>query len=297
MKTILKTLILVFPLLSQQGFAKLNVFACEPEWAALAKALGGDHLHVVSATTAQQDPHHIQARPSLIAKIRRADMIACTGAGLEVGWLPLLLRKSANGKIQTGELGSFIASQQINLLDKPTRIDRNQGDVHASGNPHFQFDPYRIKKIAKAISQRLIQLDPSHKQAYQQKTMDFLAHWQKSIQQWEKIAQPLKGKTIIVHHRSWVYLNHWLGLKQLAELEPKPGVPPTSTHLAEILAKVSDNPPDLIIYAGYQSHKAARWLAKKTGKKATEIPFSVSGDETLTQWYNRFIQLLLEAVQ
>ena len=297
MKILLKLITLLLLLTSQQSFAKLNVFYCEPEWAALAKELGGDHLHIVSATTAQQDPHHIQARPSLIAKIRRADLIVCTGAELEIGWLPLLLRKSANGKIQVGESGYFMATQQVSLLGKPTLVDRSMGDIHMAGNPHIQFDPYRMAKVAKALTQRLMKIDPAHDKDYQQKGNRFLAHWQKSIQQWEKIAQPLNGKAIVIYHQSWVYLSQWLGLKQLATLEPKAGVPPTSRHLSKILGKVKDNPPDLIIYAGYQSHRAARWLAKKTGKKAIAIPFSVSEDETLTQWYNRFIQLLLEASQ
>ncbi len=294
MKPYLKLIALLLLLIvSKPGFARLNVFACEPEWAALAKALGGDNLHIVRATTAQQDPHHIQARPSLIAKIRRADMIACTGAELEIGWLPLLLRKSSNAKIRPGALGYFMATEQVSLLDKPTSVDRSLGDIHAAGNPHIQFDPYRISKVAKAMTTRLIKLDPSHKNEYKKKGKQFLAHWQKSIQQWEKAIQPLHGKTFVAHHQGWSYLSQWLELKQIAVLEPKPGVPPTSSHLSEILAKVSDNPPDFIIYAGYQSDKAARWLANKTGKKAIAIPFSVSNDETLTQWYNGFIHLLL----
>jgi len=296
MKIYIRLIITLLILVSSQpGFSQVTIFACEPEWAALAKELGGQYLTIISATTLQQDPHHIQARPSLIAKIRRADMIACTGAELEIGWLPLLLRKSSNPAIKSGELGYFMATDQVSLLDKPLSVDRSQGDIHAAGNPHIQFDPYRISQVANAMTARLIQIDPDNKSHYEEKGKQFTQRWQEAIQQWEKLTLSLHGKTFVAYHQGWSYLSQWLGLKQIAVLEPKPGVPPSSAHLAEILTQVSTHPPDFIIYASYQSDKAAQWLSSKIGKKAISIPFTVSDDETLTQWYEHVIHLLLES--
>jgi len=152
-------LALMMPIYSNTAYAQINVFACEPEWSALAHALGGNELKIYSATTAQQDPHHIQARPSLIAKTRQADILICTGAELEVGWLPLLLRKSANKKIQPGQIGYFMAAEKVSLLEKPTLLDRSQGDIHASGNPHIHLDPHRMALIATALAKTLIKVD------------------------------------------------------------------------------------------------------------------------------------------
>ncbi len=279
---------------SSISYAQLTVFACEPEWGALAKEIGGDNVKVVTATTAMQDPHHIQARPSLISKIRRADLLACTGAELETGWLPVLLRKSSNSKIQRGKPGYFMAAKQVILLDKPTVLDRSMGDVHAAGNPHIQFSPYRIAKVALAMANTLVSIDASHQSDYQQNLHHFLTDWQQAINQWEQKTKSLRGKTFVAHHNNWVYLAHWLGLKRIATLEPKPGVPPSASHLAAVLAKVKQNPPDFIIYSSYQSDKASNWLSEKIATPAIAIPFSVSEDETLSHWYDRFINQLIE---
>ena len=181
-------------LLSQTVQAKLQIFTCEPEWAALSQELGGDLISVNSATKAGQDPHHIQARPSLIAKIRHADLLVCSGADLEIGWLPILLRKSGNHQIQVGQKGYFMATQAVKLLDKPQIIDRSMGDVHAAGNPHIQLDPRRIKIVAKKLSQRFQQLDPENITFYQQKLSDFKRDWTIAIKQWKTKTHDLRGK-------------------------------------------------------------------------------------------------------
>ncbi|MDQ7076155.1 MAG: zinc ABC transporter substrate-binding protein [Gammaproteobacteria bacterium] len=280
---------------SHTVLAKVNLFACEPEWAALAKELGGEQLHIVTATTAKQDPHHIQARPSLIAKIRRADLLVCTGAELEIGWLPLLLRKSSNARIQLGKAGYFMATEQVELLGKPVALDRRMGDVHAAGNPHIQFDPHRIAQVAQALAERLSAIDPSHQNQYKKNLQHFLQHWTSSIKQWERKTKPLRGTSIVVQHQSWIYLEQWLGLTQLATLEPRPGIPPSSVHLSQVLAAMKKKPADFIIYADYQGNKATHWLAEKTNTPTVAIPFSVADGETLSQWYERVINLLLAA--
>ena len=222
--------------------AALNVFACEPEWAALAQELGGDRLEIYSATTAQQDPHHIQARPSLIARTRKADLLVCTGAELEVGWLPLLLRRAGNARIQPGQPGHFLAADYVDMLEVPEKLDRSLGDIHASGNPHIHTDPRNIRRIAGRLSQRLQALDPDHADSYQQRYMTFEAGWQDSIRQWNERARPVKHANIVVHHDFWSYLIDWLGLSRIATLEPVPGVSPSTRHLAEVKQRLQQQP-------------------------------------------------------
>ena len=250
-------------------------------------------VKVYSATTSQQDPHHIQARPSLIAKVRRAELLVCTGAELEIGWLPLLLRKSGNANIQPGQAGHFMAADQISLLEKPTVLDRSLGDIHAAGNPHFHLDPYRILKIAEELAVTLATVDPANSALYQKNWLNFTREWNQAISQWEQRAQPLRGKRVVVSHNSWVYLEQWLGLKKVATLESKPGIPPSSSHLSKVLTKLKHNPADMILYADYQNDKSARWLSQKSGLPTVGLPFSVTAKEDLSQWFDRLLELLL----
>jgi len=284
---------LLLSLFSNTVYAQVEVFACEPEWASLVRTLGGDRVRVYSATTAQQDPHHIQARPSLIAKVRRAELLVCTGAELETGWLPLLLRKSGNGKIQQNQQGYFMAAAHVSLLDKPAVLDRSLGDIHAAGNPHFHLDPYRMMQIADALCANLQKIDPENSSFYQQNLSKFNDDWKYAISQWEKQAQSLKDKKIVVSHDSWIYLEQWLGLTKVAVLEPKPGSPPSSGHLSHVLSLLKHNPADIILYADYQSDKSAQWLSQRTKISTIGLPFSPSSDENLIQWFDRFFKQLL----
>ena len=289
MKSILKTgLLLAATLLSQSALAKINVFACEPEWAALAHELGGEAVKVTTATHGLQDPHRIQARPSLIARIRRADLLVCTGAELEIGWLPVLLRKSGNAAIQPGEPGHFLAADTVELLDAPDTLDRSEGDIHAEGNPHIQTDPRRIAEVAEALSKRLEQIDPAHAGDYADRYRDFSKRWRAAIARWEKQAAPIRGKAIVVQHKNWTYLEDWLGLKEIATLEPKPGVPPTASHLARVLDAVKGRDALAIIRAAYQSPKASNWLSQRSGMPAVELPFTVGGAPEVKTLFDLF---------
>jgi zinc/manganese transport system substrate-binding protein len=256
---------------------KLRVFACEPEWGSLLQELGGDKLDIVVATSALQDVHQIEAKPSLIAKVRQADMLACTGAELEAGWLPQLVRQAGNAKVASGP-GYFLAASQVKTLDKPSSLDRAAGDVHPQGNPHVQMDPYRVLAVARAMSARLQKLDPANAAAYQQRLADFSGRWSAATKRWEAKAAPLKGKKVIVHHISWVYLNAWLGLQQVGALEPKPGVPPTSGHLSGLIALAKSQGVYAILSAAYQDHKPAEWLKERSGVPVVVLPFTVGGD-------------------
>jgi zinc/manganese transport system substrate-binding protein len=285
--------ILLLPLCSSVAYAKLNVFACEPEWAALTRILGGDMVKVYSATTAQQNPHYIQARPSLIAKVSRADLLVCAGAELEVGWLPLLLRKSGNSNVHSNNFGYFMAADSISLLEKPATLDRSLGDIHASGNPHFHLDPYRMIQIANALSTRLGQIDSVNNDLYQKNLLKFKNEWQQAILRWEQKTKILRGKHIVVSHNSWIYLEKWLGLIKVATLESKPGIPPTSRHLSKVIAQLKKNTANIILYADYQNDKSANWLSSKTGIRTVGLPFSPAIEENLIQWFDRLLNQLL----
>ncbi|MHB1083281.1 MAG: metal ABC transporter substrate-binding protein [Thiobacillus sp.] len=268
--------------------ATLNVFACEPEWGALAAELGGDAVKVYAATTAFQDPHHIEARPSLIAQMRRADLAVCTGAELEVGWLPVLLRQSGNAAIQPGQPGYFEAARQVTLLEKPSVLDRSQGDVHAAGNPHIQTDPRNIARVAQALGARLAEIDPTHAATYRARLTDFNTRWNAAMARWQAQAVPLKGMRIVVQHQAFPYLENWLGLKQVAVLEPRPGVEPTLSHLAEVAAQLKSTPARAVLRAAYQSPRPAEWLAEHAGIPVVVLPFTVGGSERAKDLFGLF---------
>ena len=258
--------------------AALKVFACEPEWGALAQELGGDKLDVYTATTALQDPHQIQARPSLIAKVRNADLLVCTGAELEIGWLPLLMRQTGNARIQTGQPGNFAAADYVHMLEVPTKLDRSEGDVHPFGNPHIQTDPRNIARVADALAQRLTQLDRSNAAYFAARHSDFTQRWNAALQRWQQQAAPLKGLPIVAQHKDWSYLEDWLGLKEVAVMEPKPGIPPSSAYLAEVLEHLKQQPAKLIIRAAYEDSRPSEWLSQHGHLPVAVLPFTVGGD-------------------
>lgn len=279
--------------------ATLNVFACEPEWAALAKEIGGDDLTIYSATTVMQDPHHIQARPSLIAKARRADVLVCTGAELETGWLPLLLRKAGNAKIQSNQPGNFSAADHVRKLDVPEKLDRSMGDVHAEGNPHIHTNPENILKIAEALKQRFSQIDPQHASQYDRRYEDFKKRWLDLQLKWKNKTRELLGVNVITHHTFWAYMNDWLGLQVLATLEPIPGVSPSSGHLASVKKQSSENEVKMIIYVSYASDRAALWMSEQTGVPAIALPATVDfqNGQTLEQWFDDVFKRLGDVQQ
>ena len=272
-----KLVFLALLLAANTAHATLNVLACEPEWAALTQELAGDKARVSSVTTAFQDPHHIQARPSLIARARNADLLVCTGAELEIGWLPLLQRESGNAGIQSGLPGSCEAARHVRMLEKPTRLDRAQGDIHPDGNPHLVSDPRNLLKVAAALAQRLAELDPANAAFYAARNQDFQKRMGAAIARWEKEGARLRGVPVVVHHKNWVYLADWLGLAIVADLEPKPGIDPSASYLSDLLERMKARPARLILRAAYQSAKASEWLSQRTGIPALELPYTVGG--------------------
>jgi zinc/manganese transport system substrate-binding protein len=278
----------------------INVFACEPEWAALAKEIGGDKVSIYSATTALQDPHRIEARPSLIARVRSADLVICTGSDLEVGWLPLLFTQSGNPKVQPGSAGYLEASQFVPRLEIPKVIDRSVGDVHPGGNPHIHLDPRNIAKVAAALAERLARIDSPNATAYQAASRTFLQRWEEAITRWEREGARLKGVPVVVYHRDMSYFITWMGLREAGSLEPKPGLPPTPSHLADLLERMKREPAKVVMYSAYNSPKAAQFLSERAGIPAVMLPFTVGGSEKAKDLFGLFddtIARLLAAVK
>ena len=283
--------------LAAPAHAALEILTCEPEWAALATEIGGNLVAAESATTPQQDPHYIQARPSLIAKTRRAALVICTGADLEVGWLPLLLRQAGNGKVQPGQPGNLNASDFVEMLDKPSSVDRSLGDVHPYGNPHIQTDPRNIAKVAAALADRLAMLDAPNAATYKQRYEDFAKRWTAAVERWTAAVAPLKGKQVVTHHKGWAYVENWAGLVEVGNLEPKPGLPPSAAHLAELLDQLKGKQVAAIIRSTYEDAKASEWLGSRTMIPYVVLPHtvgSVPGTDNLFGMFDVMVKTLVE---
>jgi len=257
--------------------AAIKVLATTPDWASLLDALGGDKVNVYTATSAFQDVHRVDAKPSLVARARSADLLVATGAELEIGWLPVLLQDSGNTKIQPGNPGYFEAAPLVHLLEVPSAVDRSMGDIHPLGNPHVTLNPHNIALIAKALSARLAQVDAANAAFYASRGEDFQKRWQQATARWEAQAAPLKGVGVVVIHRDQVYLCDWLGLKELAAIEPKPGVPPSAGYLAQLVTKLTATPPKMIMRSAYNDPKAADWLAERIHAPVVLLPYAVGG--------------------
>ncbi len=282
------------------AYANLNVFACEPEWGALAGEIGGDKVSIYTATTGAQDPHQIQARPSLIAKARSADITICDGAELEIGWLPMILQQANNGKIQPNNPGAFDATSFVQLAEQPVTYDRALGDIHAAGNPHIQTDPRMMLPVAKALAARFVQLDGANAATYNARLADFTTRWNAALVKWTAMAAPLKGTPIVVQHHSWYYMEKWLGLTEVAPLEPKPGVPPSSGYLAQVLGKLQATPAKFIIRAAYEDDRPSKFVSEHAGIPALMLPFTVGGTpeaKDLFSLYDHTISLMLGALK
>jgi zinc/manganese transport system substrate-binding protein len=259
--------------------AALNIFACEPEWGALAKELGGDKASIYVATTALQDPHRIEARPSLIARARSADLLVCTGAELEVGWLPLVQTQSGNSRIQSGQPGYFEAARELTLIEIPQRLDRSLGDVHPAGNPHVHLDPRNIQKVAEALAGRLAALDPPNADFYRARSAGFLRRWREAMGRWEAQGAALKGMPVVVHHRDLSYFIRWLNMREAGALEPKPGIPPSAGHLGDLVAQLARQPAKAVLRAAYSDPRPAEWLAERAKIPVVTVPYTVGGTE------------------
>jgi zinc/manganese transport system substrate-binding protein len=293
-----KLILAVFLLSALSANAALNIFACTPEWGALAQELGGDKVSIYTATTALQDPHRIEARPSLIARARSADLMVCTGAELEIGWVPLLQTQSGNPKIQAGQPGFFEAATVVPLIERPARLDRSMGDVHPAGNPHLHLDPRNIERVAAALGERMASLDPADAAYFGGRQKVFLDRWRQATARWEKQAAPLKGLPLVVYHRDLAYMINWLGMREVGSLEPKPGLPPSTAHLSDLLARLKETPARVVVRSAYNDPRPGEWLAERAKVRSVMLPYTVGGTEQakdLFSLYDDTIARLLTA--
>jgi len=277
------------------AFAKTNIFACAPEWGALAEEIGGDKVDVYTASNANQDIHYMRAKPSLLAAMRKADLVICSGASLEVGWLPILLNKAGSNQVQEGSVGSIMAADYVPLLDVMQTADRSMGHVHPEGNPHVHLDPNNILIVSKVIADRLSEIDASNSSYYKSQYDAFNAKWTQAITQWNSQARSLKDQKIVVYHKSWTYLLNWLGIETVASLEPKPGIPPNAAHLEKVLQDIQGQNIIGILVAPFESEKGAKWLSEKAGIPIIRLPFTVGGNnqsKDLQSMFDNTLQLL-----
>ncbi len=266
----------------------IRVLACEPEWAALAEEIGGNDVIVHSATHGRQDAHHIRARPSLIAKVRLADVLFCSGAELEVGWLPVLMQRGARRIVQPGQPGHIMAADHVEMLDRPEVIDRSLGDIHPDGNPHVHLDPRNILILADVLASRLERIDPSRSGAYRERLASFQSRWADAMTGWQKRTERLRGMEVIVHHKAWSYLLHWSGLERVASLERVSGIPPTASHLAQVFELARNSGTKAIIRAPFEPVDASDWLFGKTAIPVVELPFTVGGHPEVRDLFSLF---------
>ncbi|MEY2618421.1 MAG: hypothetical protein RL522_1423 [Pseudomonadota bacterium] len=274
-----RTALVACGLLVAGGAQALTVMTCEPEWAALVRQLA-PAAQVRSATHARQDPHHIEARPSLIAQVRNADLVVCTGAGLEEGWLPVLLQRAGNPRVRAGAPGLFLAADHAVLIDPRAAAGPFAGDVHAAGNPHLHLDPRRLQQVAAALGQRLAQVDPAQAETYRAQSARFQSDWSARIARWEQRAAPLRGLRVAGQHTTFAYLWRWLGVEQVVDLEPKPGVAPTPGHLQAVLGALRDAPPRAMVVAWYQDPRSAQWFTRQLAGRTPllQLPATVADE-------------------
>jgi zinc/manganese transport system substrate-binding protein len=289
--------ILVLALPSQ---AAVRVLATTADWGALTRELGGDRVDVYVATTAMQDVHHVEAKPSLVARARTANLLVANGAELEAGWLPVLLQESGNARIQRGAPGFFEAASAVRLVEVPAKLDRAMGDIHPFGNPHLHLDPRNVAAVAKALAAKLAAVDPAGADYYAARGADFDRRWSEAMTRWQAKAAPLKEVPVVVMHRDQAYLLRWLGLKELAAIEPKPGVPPSAGYLGELVMRLAATPPRMILLNAYNDPKAANWLSNRVHAPAVVLPYSVGGSSGAKDLFGLFddtLDRLLGAAQ
>jgi zinc/manganese transport system substrate-binding protein len=268
--------------------AAIRVLATTADWGALTRELGGDRVDVYTATTAMQDVHRVEARPSLVARARTANLLVANGADIEAGWLPVLLQESSNARIQRGAPGYFEATSAVTLVEVPAKLDRALGDIHPYGNPHIQLDPRNVAAVAKALTAKLSAIDPASADYYAARGADFDRRWTEAMSRWQAKIAPLKDVPVVIMHRDQVYLCRWLGLRELAAIEPKPGVPPSAGYLGQLVTRLSTTPPRMILLNAYNDPKAGKWLSERVKAPIVVLPYSVGGSPAAKDLFGLF---------
>ena len=273
---------LLFAALCEPALAKLYVVATTADLASIAKAIGGDLIDLTVLAKPTEDPHFVDAKPSLILKLNRADVVIEGGAELEIGWLPRLLDESRNVKLAAGAAGHVLCSQGVALKEVPSTLDRSKGDIHAAGNPHYVVDPANAKIVAHNIAEAFCALDEKSAAAFRANLQKFTEALDAKLVEWQKKLEPFKNQQVVAYHNSWLYFGERFGLNIDLFLEPKPGVPPTPKHLAEVIVKMKQDKVHVILVDPYLDRRTAETIAGKTDATVVDVaqfPGGVKGTD------------------
>ncbi|MSU46491.1 MAG: zinc ABC transporter substrate-binding protein [Lacunisphaera sp.] len=287
-------------LLAATAQAKLRVVATTPDLGALAQEIGGDQIELTTLAKPTEDPHFVDAKPSFIVKLNHADVLVEGGAELELGWLGPLLDGSRNGKLAAGKPGRIVAAEGIYMLEVPATLDRAQGDVHAAGNPHFMCNPANSRIVAEHIARVFSALEPASRPAFAANLKRFEARLEGKISEWRTLLAPNKGTSVVTYHNYWIYFARYFDLKMELFLEPKPGIPPTPAHLAEIITRMKDEHLKLILVQPYQNRKTAETVASHTGGIVLDFPsFPMTSEETqgYVEWMDFLVKSLVKGIE
>ena len=279
---------------------KLNVVTTTPDLAALAREIGGDAVDVKTLAKPSEDPHFVDAKPSHIITLNRADVLVEGGAELEIGWLPPLLESARNARLAAGSPGLIIASEGVKMLDVPTTLDRSRGDVHALGNPHFIIDPVSAKIVAGNIAAHLAQVDPSSAAMFKANLARFNAAVDAKYVDWQKTLAPFRGMKIVTYHNDFVYFAERFKLNVVETLEPKPGIAPSPAHLAKVIATMNSENARVVLVQPYQNRKTAETVARQANGTVLDVsqqPGALKGTDTYVELMDTLVRSVATALQ
>ncbi len=277
---------------ASQATGQLRVVATTPDLASVARDVGGDRVNVVALAKPTEDPHFVDAKPSFIVTLNRADALIEGGAELELGWLPPLLENARNGKINAGAPGRIVASEGIRLLEIPTSFDRSKGDIHSLGNPHFMVDPVSAKIVARNIANHFAQIDPKNAATYNANLARFSARIDTKLAEWQRELAPYRGAKIVTYHRDFIYLAQRFGFTIVDELEPKPGIAPSPSHLAQVIGEMRRDNAKVILVQPFQNRKTAETVARQTGASVLDTPQQPGAVRNTTTYFDMLDNLV-----
>lgn len=284
--TIVLSLVFSVFVFANSAFAKINIVTSVPDLAAIAKEVGGDNVNVRSLGKGYQNPHFVDAKPSYILELNKADLLIYIGSDLEIGWLPILITGARNSKINVSNLnGNLDTSTLVPLLDlAESKVDRSMGDIHPWGNPHFLLDPRRAIIVASGIADRLIELDPDNILSYKSNLADFTNRLEAKIIKWDELLAPYKGTKIFTYHKLWTYFIEWVEFAEAGTIEPKPGIPPTPKHVAGLIKIAESSDIKLAITANYYPQRTGQRIAKAANVPFLSLPAQVGGEEGINTY-------------
>lgn len=301
MKLIKNLFLMTYFLIPSLAFARINVVTTTEDLAAITRAIGGDHVNVSAIAKGYQDPHFVDAKPSYLLKLKKADLFIQVGLELEVGWAPSLLVNSRNNKILPGESGFLDVSKGVKILEKPSgSMDRSQGDTHPFGNPHYWLNPTNGFVIARSISEKLIQLEPSEKASLQKNLEEFESELTQKIKAWQELKKPIEGISILAYHNTWSYFDEFIGLKVDNYIEPRPGIPPAPAHVKQVIESGKIKRIRIIVVEPYFDHKLPMRIADEMGARLIELAPSVGASHEIKTYFDLFdqnIKRLIEGVK